>query len=60
LAKTSSATFGEAYRLRVFDNRVLKSIFGPTREQIADDCRKLQNKELHALHFLLNTVREIE
>jgi hypothetical protein len=60
LAKTSSATFGEAYRLRVLENRALKSIFGPTREKITDYCRKLQYKELHVLYFLLNTIRAIE
>jgi hypothetical protein len=31
----------------VFENRVLKRLFGPKRDEMAGDCRKLHNEELH-------------
>jgi hypothetical protein len=37
----------ELHRLRVFENRVLKRIFGPRRDEVAGDWRKLHNEELH-------------
>jgi hypothetical protein len=41
---------GEEYRLRVFENRVLRRIFGPEREE--DIVGKLHNDELHSLYLL--------
>jgi hypothetical protein len=38
------------HRLRVFENRVLRRIFGPGRDELTGRCRKLQNKELHNLY----------
>jgi hypothetical protein len=35
--------------LRVFENRVLRKIFGHTREEVAGDWRRLHNEELHNL-----------
>jgi hypothetical protein len=35
--------------LRVFENRVLRRIFGPMREEVAGGWRRLQNEELHNL-----------
>jgi hypothetical protein len=36
-------------RLRVFENRVLRRTFGPKRDEIIGDWRRLHNKELYAL-----------
>jgi hypothetical protein len=34
----------------VFENRVLRRIFGPKRDEVTGECRKLHNKELHDLY----------
>jgi hypothetical protein len=39
----------EEHRLRVFENRVLMRIFGPRRDEVTGDWRKLHNEELHNL-----------
>jgi hypothetical protein len=46
-----SLTLREEHRLRVFENRVLRRIFGPKRDEATSDWRKLHNKELHGLYF---------
>jgi hypothetical protein len=46
----------EEHRLRVFENRVLRRIFGPKREEDGS-WRKLNNDELHSLYSSLNIVR---
>jgi hypothetical protein len=38
------------FRLRVFENRVLRRIFGPKRDEVTGDWRKLHNEELHNLY----------
>jgi hypothetical protein len=58
--ETWSFTLREELRLRVFKNRVLRIIFGPKRNEITGEWRKLHNEELHDLHFLPNTVRMIK
>jgi hypothetical protein len=40
----------EEHRLRVFENRVLRRIFGPKRDEVAGEWRKLHNEELHDLY----------
>jgi hypothetical protein len=50
---------GEEHRLRVFENRVLRRIFGPKREEDGS-WRKLHNDELHSLYSSLNIVRVIK
>jgi hypothetical protein len=40
----------------VFENRVLKRIFGPKRDKVTGDWRKLHNEELHNLHSLPNII----
>jgi hypothetical protein len=49
----------EEHRLRVFQNRVLRKIFGPKREEDGS-WRKLHNDELHSLYFSPNIVRVIK
>jgi hypothetical protein len=39
-------TLREERRLRVFENRVLRRIFGPKRDEVTGDWRKLRNEEL--------------
>jgi len=39
----------EVHRLRVFENRVLKRIFGCKKEEVAGDWRRLHNKNLNIL-----------
>jgi hypothetical protein len=40
----------EEHRLRVFKNRVLRRIFGPKRDEVAGEWRKLHNEKLHNLY----------
>jgi hypothetical protein len=49
----------EEHRLRIFENRVLRKIFVPKREEDGSP-RKLQNDELHDLYSSLNIVRVIK
>jgi hypothetical protein len=50
-------TLREEHRLRVFENRVLRRIFGPKRDEVTRDCRKLHNEELHNLYSSPNIIR---
>jgi hypothetical protein len=47
-------------RLRVFENRVLRTIFGPKRDEVTGDWRKLHNEELHNLYSSPNIIRMIK
>ena len=47
--ETWSLTLREEHRLRVFENRVLRRIFGPKRDQVTGDWRKLREEELDDL-----------
>ena len=51
---------GEERRLRVFENRVLKRIFGLKRSEVTVEWRKLHNEELDDLYFSPNIVRVIK
>jgi hypothetical protein len=57
---TSSLTLREERRLRVFENRVLRRIFGPKRDEVSGEWRKLHNEELHDLYSSLKSVRVIK
>jgi hypothetical protein len=46
--------------VRVFENRVLRRIFGPKKEDVAGEWRKLHNEELHKVYFSLNIIRMIK
>jgi hypothetical protein len=50
----------EEYRLRVFENKVLRRIFGPKRDEVTGERRRLHNKELYALYSSPNTIRVIK
>ena len=50
----------EERRLRVFENRVLRRIFRPKRDELTGEWRKLHNKELNDLHSSPNIVRVIK
>jgi hypothetical protein len=47
----------EECRLRVFDNRVLWRIFGPKRDEVTGEWKRLHNKELYALYYSSNIIR---
>jgi hypothetical protein len=47
--ETWSATLSEQYRLRVFENRELRRIFGPKRDEVMGEWRKLHSGELYNL-----------
>jgi hypothetical protein len=44
----------------VFENRVLRRIFGPKRDEVTGDWRKLHNEEFHNLYSLPNIIRMIK
>ena len=49
-------TLKEEYRLRVFENRVLREIFGPKRDEVTGEWRILHYEELNDLYFSPNIV----
>ena len=51
-----SVILREENRLRVFENRVLRKIFGPKRDELTGDWKKLHNKELHCLYCSTNFI----
>ena len=54
--ETWSLTLREELKLRVFENRVLRRIFGPKGDEVTGDWRKLHNEELNALYSSPNIV----
>jgi hypothetical protein len=50
---------GEERKLKVFENRVLSRIFGPKKDEVAGEWRRLHNEELNDL-YLLNIVRVVK
>jgi hypothetical protein len=46
--------------LRVFENRVLRRISGPKRDEVTGEWRKLHNEELHILYLSPNIIRQIK
>ena len=55
-----SLTLREERRLRVFENGVLRRIFGTKRDEVTREWRKLYNQELKGLHSSPNIVRVIK
>jgi hypothetical protein len=58
--ETWSLTLREEHRLRMFENRVLRKIFGPKRDEMTGEWRKLHNEELRALYSSPSIIRIIE
>jgi hypothetical protein len=50
----------EGHRMRVFENRVLRRIFGPKRDKVTGGWRKLHNEELHNLYCSPSIIRMIK
>jgi hypothetical protein len=50
----------EGHRLRVSENRVLRSIFGPKKDEVTGEWRKLHNGELHTLYSSPDIIRQIK
>jgi hypothetical protein len=50
-------TLREQHRLRVFENRVLRRIFGPKRDEVTGEWRKLHSEELHNLYSSADIIR---
>jgi hypothetical protein len=50
----------EKHRLRVFENRVLRRISGPKKNEVTGDWRKLHNAKLHNLFSSPNIIRMIK
>jgi hypothetical protein len=53
-------TLRDERRLSVFENRVLRRIFGHKREEVAGGWRRLHSEELHNLYASSNMIREIK
>jgi hypothetical protein len=53
-------TLWEEHRLRVFENRVLRRIFRPKRDEVTGEWRKLHNEKLHILYSSPNIMRQIK
>ena len=49
-----------AQKLRVFENGVFRRIFGPKRDEVTGEWRKLHNEELSDLYFLPNIVQVVK
>jgi hypothetical protein len=58
--ETWSLTLREEQRVRVFENRVLRRIFGPKRDEATGEWRRLHNEELNDLYSSPNIIRVIK
>jgi len=58
--ETWSIVLMERDRLRVFENRVLRQIFGPKRDEVTEEWRKQHNEKLNDLYSSPNIVRLIK
>ncbi|KAJ4428349.1 hypothetical protein ANN_24368 [Periplaneta americana] len=58
--ETWTLTLREEQRLRVFENKMLRKIFGAKRDEVTGEWRKLHNTELHALYSSPDIIRNIK
>ena len=58
--ETWSLTLRKERRLRVFENTVLRRVFGPKRDEVTREWRKLHNEEVNDLYSLPNFVRVVK
>ncbi|KAJ4449364.1 hypothetical protein ANN_00762 [Periplaneta americana] len=58
--ETWTLTQKEEHRLRVFENKVLRKIFGAKRDEVTGEWRKLHNTELHALYSSPDIIRNLK
>jgi hypothetical protein len=58
--ETWSLTLREKHKLRMFENRVLRKIFGPKRDEVTGEWRKLHNKKLLDLYSSPSIIRIIK
>ncbi|KAJ4448866.1 hypothetical protein ANN_00257, partial [Periplaneta americana] len=58
--KTWTLTLREEHRLKVFENKVLRKIFGAKRDEVTGEWRKLHNTELHALYSSPDIIKNIK
>jgi hypothetical protein len=52
-----SLTLREEHKLRMFENRVLRRIFGPKKDEVTGGWRKLHNEELHSVYSSPSVIR---
>ena len=60
LCETWSLTLREENRLSVFENRMLRRIFGHKRDEVIEEWGKLYNEELNDLYYSTNIIRVIK
>jgi hypothetical protein len=58
--ETWSLTLREEHKLRVFENRVLRKIFEPKRDEVIGGWRKLHNEGLHNMYSSPSIIRMIK
>jgi hypothetical protein len=58
--ETLSLKLREEHRLKVFENRILRRIFGPKRDEVTGEWRKLYNEKLVILYSSPNIIRQIK
>jgi hypothetical protein len=58
--ETWPVSLREEHRLRVFESRVLRRIFGPKRDEMTGEWKKLHNEELHNLYSSPDIIRQIK
>jgi hypothetical protein len=58
--ETWPLTLREKHRLRVFENSVLRRIFGPKRDEVTGEWRKLHDEELHSLYSSPDIIRQVK